>query len=107
MGERKVLNKYYPSDFDPAKIPRRKQMKVRMMLPMSIRSGLNNPNKWVVGCRWLDIISKIQNLEKENVVFTSSALAAIFKPKTLTLSDLVAAAWTSTTTITRPDRHNL
>jgi hypothetical protein len=39
-----VLNKYFPPDFDPSKIPRgkklrteEKQMKVRMMLPMSVR----------------------------------------------------------------------
>mmetsp|Transcript_21464 Transcript_21464/g.72218 ORF Transcript_21464/g.72218 Transcript_21464/m.72218 type:complete len:346 (-) Transcript_21464:178-1215(-) len=44
MGERKVLNKYYPADWDPDKIPRRKKDKdkpekyvVRMMLPMSVR----------------------------------------------------------------------
>jgi len=42
MSERKVINKYYPPDFDPALIPRGKrpkndQVKVRMMMPMSVR----------------------------------------------------------------------
>lgn len=42
MGERKVLNKYFPPDFDPTQLPKRKRpktndMKVRMMLPMSVR----------------------------------------------------------------------
>lgn len=39
-----VLNKYFPPDFDPSKVPKAKtirsgdkQMKVRMMLPMSVR----------------------------------------------------------------------
>lgn len=42
MAERKVLNKYFPPDFDPALIPRRKQPKdlqhkVRLMTPFSMR----------------------------------------------------------------------
>ena len=43
MGERKVLNKYFPPDFDPSKIPKLKKgevpdhQKVRMMLPCSVR----------------------------------------------------------------------
>ncbi|KAH7472415.1 Splicing factor YJU2 [Phytophthora ramorum] len=42
MGERKVLNKYFPPDFDPSLVPRRKkpkneQVQVRMMLPFSIQ----------------------------------------------------------------------
>lgn len=42
MGERKVLNKYIPADFDPRMVPRSKKPKdnlvpVRMMLPFSIQ----------------------------------------------------------------------
>ncbi|KAJ3122247.1 hypothetical protein HK098_002986 [Nowakowskiella sp. JEL0407] len=43
MSERKVLNKYFPPDFDPSKIPKRSglgkesQHKVRLMTPFSMR----------------------------------------------------------------------
>lgn len=44
MGERKVLNKYIPSDFDPSLVPRGKKLSakdgtvpVRMMLPFSVQ----------------------------------------------------------------------
>lgn len=42
MGERKVLNKYFPPDFDPKKVPRLKrdpfkQIGVRMMIPFSMQ----------------------------------------------------------------------
>jgi len=42
MSERKVLNKYFPPDFDPSKIPRRNgpknsQQVVRLMAPFSMR----------------------------------------------------------------------
>merc|ERR1712113_1273121 len=42
MGERKVLNRYYPPDFDPAKLPKGERafsnsMKVRMMMAMNVQ----------------------------------------------------------------------
>ena len=42
MADRKALNHYYPPDFDPSKIPRRKapkdaQQTVRLMAPFSMR----------------------------------------------------------------------
>jgi hypothetical protein len=42
MSERKVLNKYFPPDFDPSKVPRRKIAKdkqevIRLMAPFSMR----------------------------------------------------------------------
>eukprot|EP01023_Acetabularia_acetabulum_P064232 TRINITY_DN8251_c0_g2_i1.p1 TRINITY_DN8251_c0_g2~~TRINITY_DN8251_c0_g2_i1.p1 ORF type:complete len:276 (-),score=40.30 TRINITY_DN8251_c0_g2_i1:257-1024(-) len=71
MGERKVLNKYYPPDLDPAKIPKAKrlrdnEMRVRMMLPMSIRctscgefmykgTKFNMTKEDVVGETYLDL----------------------------------------------------
>jgi hypothetical protein len=49
MGERKVLNKYIPSDFDPALVPRGTKLSkkdgtvpVRMMLPFSVQCDTCN-----------------------------------------------------------------
>ncbi|PWA80390.1 hypothetical protein CTI12_AA197430 [Artemisia annua] len=74
MAERKVLNKYYPPDFDPAKIPKRRkpknqQMKVRNMLPMDIQckkcgdfigkgTKFNMRKEDVIGETYLDEIQK-------------------------------------------------
>lgn len=45
MGERKVINKYYPPDFDPQKLkkpkmPPDKQIKTRMMLPFTCKCNV-------------------------------------------------------------------
>jgi hypothetical protein len=45
MGERKVVNKYYPPDFDPArlkkpKMPADRQIKTRMMLPFTCKCSV-------------------------------------------------------------------
>ncbi|KAK9055167.1 hypothetical protein SSX86_026249 [Deinandra increscens subsp. villosa] len=50
MAERKVINKFYPREFDPAKIPRRRmpknhQVRVRTMLSMHIRCTKFNARK--------------------------------------------------------------
>ncbi|OLY81214.1 Coiled-coil domain-containing protein 94 [Smittium mucronatum] len=50
MSERKVLNKYYPPDFDPTLIPRLRlgrdrQYKVRLMAPFSMRC--NTCGHWI------------------------------------------------------------
>lgn len=42
MGERKVLNKYFPPDFDPRYVPKTKwdpfkQIETRMMIPFNIQ----------------------------------------------------------------------
>jgi hypothetical protein len=42
MGERKVLNKYFPPDFDPKLVPKTKwdpfkQIETRMMLPFNVQ----------------------------------------------------------------------
>ena len=64
MGERKVLNKYIPPDFDPSIIPKLKRdytklVEVRMMLPFSLRCSTCNEYMYK---------GKKFNSKKENVV---------------------------------------
>merc|ERR1712118_350388 len=64
MGERKILNKYFPPDFDPTNLPKGKRtldnyMKVRMMMAMTVQCEV---------CR--EFISKGTkfNMRKEDVL---------------------------------------
>jgi hypothetical protein len=50
-----VLNKYFPPDFDPELIPRRKQPKnaqqvVRLMAPFSMSVSINDPTFYPHAC---------------------------------------------------------
>lgn len=49
MSERKVIQKYFPPDFDPSKIPRGKRAKnkqqvVRLMAPFSMKCRCVKPD---------------------------------------------------------------
>jgi len=64
MGERKVLNKYFPPDFDPKLIPKRVgpkdgQIKVRVMLPFTCQCKscgefIHRGKKFNSRCEWAD-----------------------------------------------------
>lgn len=75
MGERKVLNKYYPPDFDPSKIPRRRMPKdrqytVRLMAPFNMRC---------VPCGEYIYKGKKFNAKKETVLGETYLGLAIFR----------------------------
>lgn len=80
-GERKVLNKYYPQDFDPSKLPRARrpknqQMKVGVYVTrhaeiISIKAPSSIPAKKMLSARHLR--------ESECIGFISNAPIALLR----------------------------
>ncbi|XP_050229210.1 uncharacterized protein LOC126678349 [Mercurialis annua] len=71
MGVRKGINKYYPPEFDASKLPRRRgalndAMKVRMMLPMSIRC--NSCGNYIYKGTKFDMIKEIAQEKYLNII---------------------------------------
>jgi len=67
MSERKVINKWYPPDFDPTKIPRARkpkggQVTVRMMMPMSVRCTICVLGEEYLGVKIFRFLSEMHTM---------------------------------------------